>query len=638
MCGLFGELTWGQAAPAPPPPLDPVLAALAHRGPDAHGILVTEGAGWRGRLAHTRLKIIDLSDRAAQPMSSGDGRLSLVFNGEIYNYRRLRTELAAAGLHFRSDSDTEVLLAALQAWGEHALQRLDGIFSFALLDRRDGTMLAARDRLGVKPLYYLAADGLLAVASEVRALLACGRHAFRADPDAMASFLAFGSVSGPGTACLGIRELRPGHLLRLKQGRLVEEPYWTLPGSPARAAPGSEAEAAQRIHDQLSRAVQDQLVADVPVGVFLSGGMDSGALVALASEHRGGDVDAFTVGLPSEDRSLDESAQASSQAGASGARHHLLVLTPDDALASLEEWFEALDQPSIDGFNSFIVSREVRRAGVTVALSGTGADELFGGYPHLRRTRAQRLTLGALRACGGLFRPGALAWRALSGRDTRLDKLLLMAGSSDEAGLYAAQRALLVLQAMPALVAPSLRPAWCAQDARRFLSGHAEGAAGPAAQRLLELQNYLPNTLLRDADVMSMWHGLEVRVPFLDHALVELMLALPPEWNVRPPQIKPLLAAAMGGRIPAARRKLGFNLPFARWLRGPLRADVERRFGRLEWAGQFLTVQGVAPLWRRLLGGEDRAWTRVWAIYVLDRWLERQVTRSSRLALASRLP
>lgn len=622
MCGLFGELTWGGLAEAPAPALEPVLEALRRRGPDGKGVHQASGPGWRARLAHARLKIIDLSERAAQPMSSPDGRFVVAFNGEIYGYRELRRELEAAGRRFTSDSDTEVLLAALEAWGAGALARLDGIFAFVLLDRADGSLLAARDHLGVKPLYYHAGPGLFAAASEVRAILASQRVGFEPEPAAVASYLAFGSVSGPVTALAGVRELPPGHLVRVDTRGVRLERYWS-PNLEVHPPVANRAEAAAEVGRRLSDAVAAQLVADVPVGVFLSGGMDSGALVALAAERRGGDVDAFTVGLPEQDAGLDESAEARRRAEAFGVRHHLLVLTPDEALASLDDWIAALDQPSIDGLNSYVVSRAVRRAGVTVALSGTGSDELFGGYPHLRRTPLQRQGLRALRLAAAALGPVGPLARLVRGRSIRLDKALAVASGGDTAEQYAAQRALFLLRENPELVAPAHRAAWCAASNRAWLSGLADGLDGDAALRVLELQNYLPNTLLRDTDVMSMWHGLEVRVPFLDHRLVEFVLSLPPSWNHRRGQTKPLLADAMRGRIPEQGPKRGFSLPFARWLRGPLRADAERRLGRLEWAGQFVAAAGARSTWRRLVAGDDSACSRVWAVYVLDRWLER---------------
>lgn len=629
MCGIFAAVECGVEKVEPKWQIEAVLSALGRRGPDARGHLEATGPDWVACLAHTRLKIIDLSDRAAQPMASRDGRHVLVFNGEIYAFAALRAELEGRGHHFVSASDTEVLLYALKEWGEGALERIDGMFAFALLDRSSGTLLAARDRLGVKPLYYEGDGRAVALASEVRALSAAGRRDFRPDPEAIASYVAFGNVSGPATAVAGVLELLPGHLLRFGGGKLELRRYWSPVGGSQAGAP-PHLEAAAEVRRRMARSVREQLVSDVPVGIFLSGGMDSGALVALAAEVDGANVAAFTVGFPQDGDSHDETDGARSHAVQAGVRHHVVEVTEADAFGSVEAWFEALDQPSIDGLNTFLVAKAVRGAGVTVALSGLGGDELFGGYAHLRRANRRPLPDTMAAALEWLLRPGSGVWSLLAGRGGRLDKALALASARDAAGIYSANRALYVLPAVADLVAPAYRSAWCGGGNRALLSSALTSGTGVRAQILLELQNYLPNVLLRDSDVMAMWHGLEVRVPFLDKELVEYVVAVGPGDLSARRGLKPLLAAAMGSHGRPQPRKLGFSLPMARWLRGPLRSDVERRLKRLEWAGEFLTTEGALARWRRLLDGEERAWTRVWAIYVLDRWLEREHGRGAR--------
>jgi asparagine synthase (glutamine-hydrolysing) len=313
----------------------------------------------------------------------------------------------------------------------------------------------------------------------------------------------------------------------------------------------------------------------------------------------------------------------------------VVEVTEADALGSVDDWFTALDQPSIDGLNTFLVAKAVRAAGVTVALSGLGGDELFGGYAHLRRADRRPLPSFASAALERLLRPESAVWRLLAGRGGRIDKALAMLAARDAAATYSANRALFVLPAVRDLVAPSYRAQWCSGGNRSLLTSTSTRGEGVRAQILLELQNYLPNVLLRDSDVMAMWHGLEVRVPFLDKDLVDYVVDVGPGDLSGQSGLKPLLAAAMGHSARPQPRKLGFSLPMARWLRGPLRADVERRLGRLEWAGEFLTTEGALSRWRRLQGGEDRAWTRVWAIYVLDRWLEREHTRRGKAPPAS---
>lgn len=627
MCGIYGELVTGEAAREPAGSLEPVLAALHHRGPDARGTFAESRAGWRVRLAHTRLRILDLSERAAQPMASADASLRLVYNGEIYDFLPLRRELEGLGHVFRSSGDTEVVLAALAEWGPGALPRLRGMFAFALYDARDGSLLVARDRLGVKPLYFAHAGERFAAASEVGALLAGGAVEFRPDPEAVGSYLAFGSVSGPRTMAQGVVELPPGHWLRFQDVRARMERYWDLPRRSER--PPSESDAVQEVRRLVRSAVRSHLAADVPVGAFLSSGMDSSAVVSCAAEVLPGRLDAFTVAFGEAGGALNEDAEAARLAASRAARHHVLVVEPSWCLDSLEDVLAALDQPSMDGVNTFVISQEVKRAGVTVALSGVGGDEVFGGYPNLRSAHDDAVAYGALRSLGPLLRVASRMGAPLAGRDVRVAKALaLLASGGDPAAVYAVTRALFLLGDDAGLLSPDYAAQWRGGN-RAFLSSSIPPPGDLAeAQTAFELRNYLPNTLLRDTDVMSMRHALEVRVPLLDGPLVDFVLSLPTSYRFKRGRQKALLAAAFP-EVPKTppRAKKGFTLPFASWFQRELRGDVERRLARLEHAGEYVTTRGATALWRRFVSGESRLWTRVWAIYVLDRWLERQARR-----------
>ena len=624
MCGIFAELSLG---PQPDPraeSLEPVLAALHHRGPDARGTFVESRGDWRVRLAHTRLKVIDLSERAAQPMAGAGGSLRLVYNGEIYNFFALRRELERLGHVFRSTSDTEVLLAALEQWGVGALRRLRGIFALALYDARDGSLFLARDRFGVKPLYYSRDALRVTAASEVRAILASGSVEFHPDAEAVGSYLAFGSVCAPRTIARDVWELPPGHWLRFTRGRVETGCYWKLPGPLAR--PPGEEEAAREVQRLVKGAVRSQLVADVPLGAFLSGGMDSSAIVACVAEER--PLDAFTVGFGEADWRLDEIAVAAAFARKLGVRHHVLRLSADACLGALSGVLDSMDQPSSDGANTWVVSLAARSAGITVALSGLGGDELFGGYPHLRAAHERSGWIGALGTFAPAARAAGMAMAPFAGRDVRIAKAVsLLASGGDPARLYAARRSLILLERSADLLPPERAARWRAHGNHAFVAWDDDPRVEPAqAQTEIEYRNYLPNTLLRDADVMSMRHGLEVRVPLLDHELVEFVLSLPLHYRFKRGKQKPLLAAAVP-LVPetSPAQKKGFTMPFATWLRGPLRGSVEARLSRLHWAGEYVTTAGSMRLWRRFLGGEDRLWTRVWAIHVLDRWLERHL-------------
>jgi asparagine synthase (glutamine-hydrolysing) len=618
MCGFVAQvMPVGQ----PRPDVGRIAAALHHRGPDASGLYEATARGLDVRLAHARLKIIDLSEAAAQPMAGADPAVRLAFNGEIYRFEALRADLARLGHSFRSRSDTEVLLRALEQWGPDALSRIQGMFAFAYWDGRDGSLLLGRDRIGIKPLYLARHDGGLTAGSEVRALLAAGVP-FEVNPHGVASYLAFGSVASPTTIVKGVEELAPGHLAIFREGRLEVRRYWSPPR--LRSDLHDEAAAAMEVRARLKDSVKAQLVSDVPVGVFLSAGMDSTALATCAAELRERDVDTFTVVFRGADAAWSEEAEASRFAGRLGVRHHLVPVEQDEALVHLDEIIGAFDQPSFDGPNTWIISRAVRRAGITVALSGLGGDELFAGYGHLRSAHLHRWSYRlATRLQAPLLALAPLLSR-LRSRDLRLDKAfsLVQALGRPEA-IYAVRRSLLPQRMLEELAAGTLDGSRADGLSGLLSAAEVGDRADLDAQTVLELSNYLSNTLLRDTDVMAMRHSLEVRVPFLDESLVEYVLSLPPRWRVKRRDQKPLLAAAVpevGHHRPGGKR--GFVLPFANWLRGALRSDVAARLQHLEHAGPYLDTLAVDTLWRRFLAGEDRLWARVWAVYVLDRWIE----------------
>ncbi|MEX2209225.1 MAG: asparagine synthase (glutamine-hydrolyzing), partial [Myxococcota bacterium] len=407
MCGIAGAVGTLDAAV-----LQGVRQASLrerHRGPDAEGFWASAESGPGVALAHRRLAIIDLSEDGVQPMTDAGGNAVIVYNGEIYNYRALRAELEALGVAFKSQSDTEVLLQAYLVWGDACLERLVGMFAFALFDRRRRRVLFARDRLGIKPLYVARVQrpggAALLFASELRALLASDLVERRLDPLALETCLWHGFVAGPQALARGVRRLEPGTALAVELDGLEtrEWRFWTLP----RAEP--RADDVEALRATLEDAVRMRLVADVPLGVFLSGGIDSSAISALAMRSAPGQLRTFNVGF--EERGFDESEHARAVAGALGAAHTEVRLSQASFVARLDDAISSLDQPSFDAINTYFVSRAVREAGITVALAGTGGDELFGGYPSFvdlprlaRLSRAARvLPSGALQALARAF-------------------------------------------------------------------------------------------------------------------------------------------------------------------------------------------------------------------------------------------
>ena len=618
MCGIFAEVSFNGRQLIDRYHRDRVVRALAHRGPDGAGLWESQSEGVSVCLIHTRLKVVDLSDSAAQPMAGVHPDTRIVFNGEIYAFDELRHRLEADGQAFGTRSDTEVLLRALEVGGVEALSGIRGMFAFALWDGGSRSLLLARDRLGIKPLYLSAPGGHLVAASEVRTLVASGVVRPHLCAEALASYFAFGSVSDPLCAVNGVESLEPGNWIRFSDRGIERGRFWRPPRPGTQRV--TQREAVLETRRLLNSAVQTHLVADVPVGVFLSSGMDSRAVLESAARCRGS-IDAFTVAFPSGGGALDESEPAAAIARRVGARHHVLQLSPDLAASKVPAMLDALDQPSADGPNTFLVSEAVKAAGVVVALSGLGGDELFAGYPHLRHAHLARAFLSAnpVRLTQAIARlvPGGT-----SGRWRKVEALLLAGG--DPQKLYSVRRAFFMHPRDDELFTSKLVAGWTRLGLRHLAGTCDIGAGSPAhAQAILELRNYLPNTLLRDADVMSMRHALELRVPLLDAPLVDFVLGLPFAFRVRPWAQKPLLAAAMGIRAPLPTTKQGFTLPFVSWMKGPLRSDFERRMTTLEFSGEWVHAEGAAALWRRFLAGDVRSWSRVWSIFSLDNWIQR---------------
>ena len=601
MCGILGFVTDRRSRLEA---LDVAagLAALRHRGPDGEGTFEDLGTP-AAVLLHTRLAIFDPSSAGRQPMESADGRYVVTYNGEIYNHKELRAELGGLGHRFNSQSDTEVLLAAFSEWGEGCLQRLRGMFAFGLWDRKERRLTLARDRLGIRPLYLSEEPGGLAFASEVRALLDAGIAQRRLSQEGLVSFLAFGSVWGPQTIVEDIRELSPGTVATYAEGRLTEKRYWDLP-APKRDGPRTADEAAEAVAPVLDEAVRLQLRSDVPLGVFLSAGMDSSLLAGMAKRALGKPPVTLTVSFEGPS---NEGPEAAAFARSLGTDHREVAIAPDEAGRLVPRAIACQDQPSIDGVNTWIVARAASQAGLKVALSGLGGDELFAGYSHFRR-------FGPLRAAGRLAGPAARAGlQSLAGHPFNSipqhwkKGLSALAASGDPLSTYVALRALLLGSQIRALLG---HPAQIhgAQPASGMGSSDA-----PNDLSRLELSNYLRYTLLRDTDAMGLAHGLEIRPPLLDERLVEAVLPLPGGLKLGGDGgNKPLLAGAARGSYPR-RPKSGFSLPFDRWLSGPLRGWAEE--------GRSAAPFTVPPdaLWRQ---PTPRTSSWVLAPVVLGHWMK----------------
>ena len=604
MCGIYGVFAPLAHLAAAERSLPTALTALHHRGPDDRGQAVFVGPTHGVAFAQARLAIIDLSPAGHQPMATPDGRYLLLLNGEIYNHRDLRR--LVPDYPFRGDSDTETALALFTRFSvATALGHFIGMFALALFDRDTQTLTLARDRLGKKPLYLVDHPHGLAFASEVRALLATGAAPRALDPRGLALFLARGSARDPHTLIQNVRSLRPGHLLIATPHGVRETPYWRLPD-------GGIIDWRERLPELLEDATRLRLISDRPLGVFLSGGVDSTAIAALASRHVKDQLDTFTLTFDEGD--YDESERATALANHLGVRHHAAHLTSADAVAAIDDALAAQDLPSHDGFNTWFITRAARQH-LVVALAGTGGDELFGGYPHFQ-TFDRYLAIG--RAARLLPRPlrHALASSLTPHLPTRLHKAAsLITTEGDPARLYQIVRELFAPAQIHRLIGAS--------------PPSPDLASQTPSLTHLELHGYLVDTQLRDVDVMSMAHGFEVRAPLLDHRLVELMAHVPTAHKNPPGPInKRLLVRAAG--LPDAlftAKKRGFVLPWEQWLRGPLTGWVDRHLdpASLREIG-VLDERAVADVRRAFVRGHVN-YSRILTLVALQSFLVRHGLR-----------
>ena len=545
----------------------------------------------------------------------------IVFNGEIYNYRELRRELESKGAEFRSQSDTEVVLAAYRVWGENCLLRLRGMFAFAFWDAPRKRLLLARDPMGIKPLYYHHSAQTFMFASEVRTLLQTGLVPRKADPDGILSYLAFGSVYEPWTIVEGVSAVPPGHLLTFENGSVSSREYW----NPLRPSGMATAEPLSSI---LRDAVLSHLVSDVPVGVFLSGGIDSSSLVAVLS-HNG--VRANTFSLVFREEEFNEAQYSREVARRFGTEHQEIPVSQDDTLAVLPDALRAMDQPTIDGINTYLVSAKTRAAGVKVALTGLGADEMFAGYSNFRRVpKMERFAKRFGRLPRFARQSLAASIALLAGKGDRSRKLAGLASAEDSiVHPYFLVRMLFATANRKALFAAGEYEAAERGLERVLRESIAESAVLDPVNRVsyLESRWYMTNTLLRDSDFMSMAHGLELRVPFLDRALVEACFRISGTEKLQGRLPKGLLLASLGVELPMEivnRPKRGFTLPFERWLRGEMRSVVEKTLLADDPVRTFLSPGAAPEVWKDFLAGET-SWSRPWSLFVLKRWCDQNL-------------
>jgi asparagine synthase (glutamine-hydrolysing) len=616
MCGINGII---QIQTQKTNAVHQMNAALSHRGPDDEGAYFDEGIA----LGQRRLSIIDLSERGHQPMLSADKRYVLVFNGEIYNYREIKQQLSYP---FESKSDSEVILAAWQKWGKDCVNHFNGMFAFAVWDTKEKELFLVRDRLGIKPLYYYQDNQNFVFSSEIRALKSSGLFRAKLSRTGLIDYLRYQTVQAPNTILENVFMLEPGTSITVKQGQdalfFAKNRYWELGKNTNDVGALSYPEITKRVQETFIKAVQKRMVADVPFGAFLSGGIDSSIVVGVMAQLADKQIKTFNISFA--EKEFSEAPYARMIAKKFNTNHHEIQLSPEEFLNNIPKALKSMDHPSGDGINTWMVSQATKEAGITMALSGLGGDEIFAGYPIFKRMHKLhhnqwiwQLPPILRKGVGNLIQKGKPGIAA--------DKIAALLGlnSYNFADAYSISR----------LVIPDKQIAKLLRE-NSILAGtmSSEQINNQIIQpkthflsqvSMAELSTYTQNVLLRDADQMSMAHALEVRVPFLDYELVELLLGIPDKFKY-PITPKKLLTDSFGDLLPSEivnRPKMGFVFPWRHWLKNELFEFSDHHLKNLSKRG-FLDEKAVLDLWKQFNQNNPKVtYAHIWPLVVLENWL-----------------
>lgn len=617
MCGISGFIDFAEVAKDPGALIRQMNRTLAHRGPDAEGYFEAAPAYF----GHRRLSVIDIAS-SLQPMSTTDTRFTLVFNGEIYNFRALRAELEAAGRTFRTRGDTEVVLQAYAEWGEAALNRLQGMFAFACWDRVNQVLFVARDQLGVKPLYYFHRGQTFAFASELKAIVPHPEVSRSINLDALGTFLECQYIPGPYSIYRDVLKLEPGHSLRFSRDGLAVRRFWQLDYQ--RKSRKSEAEQIDALDHALRKSVESMLVADVPLGAFVSGGIDSSLVAAIMTDVGRKPVETFNLGF-ANDRTQSEHEYANRVAKHLGSNHHALMVSPENVLSAFDNWVEIFDEPFGDqaALPTLLLSQLTRRH-VTVVLTGEGADEVFSGYSNYRkRVAEEKIT----RILGHQVSP----FRWLSGY---LPPALAKDRILRAAALPLAERYATIPMLFDRLLHPGLFSQEMLQGQMQSIKDHArrffeECNASDYHEKIMDvdLRLWLPDDLLTKVDRATMAHSLEARVPYLDHRFVEFAATLPVSLKQKGLETKYLLKKVAERYLPKEiiyRNKQGFVMPLSDWLAGGLRPAMDAAMASAALpARNLFQPRAIERILHEHRTGRRNHAGRLWALTVLERWFSR---------------
>ena len=596
-------------------PIHEMAVSLNHRGPDANGVLIDGEFA----LGHTRLSIIDLSVESNQPLWDVNNRYAIVFNGELYNYQEIKAQL---NYPFKTRSDTEVILAAFIAWQSKCLEKFNGMFSFVIYDRINSSFFMARDRMGIKPLYYYLNDGKMVFASELRTIFKSQLVDIKLDQSALTEYLTYQSVQAPSTLIKGVRQLMPGHFGFFDLEGFTVHQYWQFDSKQIENS--SITAINQNVKELFFHSVQRRMISDVPIGAFLSGGVDSSAIVAAMSRFSDRPVSTFSVVF--EESVYDESKYSDFIAKKFKTHHNQVRLSPRTLLDELPDALDAMDNPTGDGINTYVVSKAARESGLTVALSGLGGDELFGGYPVFEQI--PKLISSPIWKLNKRLRSTLAPGLSLFFDAHRRIRFKEMISSNGPVlnEIYPAFRKIFTHEQLLKLGMTNMS----CDDVTTFSKEHNRIKSNGmlwSGISIAELTKYTQPVLLKDADQMSMAGSLEVRVPFLDHVLVEYVLNLPDEVKMGSTP-KNLLINALENDIPKFiynRPKKGFAFPWDGWIRCELDQFCQSQLQHLTSLGIF-EAQQIFDIWEDFIRGRPKVhWTQVWLLVVLGYWCNKNL-------------
>ncbi len=613
MCGIAGILN--REEPVTEEQIRQMTDSMSHRGPDSEGFFLDRELAF----GHRRLSIIDLSDAANQPFEDASGRYVIVFNGEIYNYAEIKPALS--GYPFRTHGDTEVILAGYIQWGADCLSRLRGMYTIVIWDKQERDLFIARDRLGVKPLYFYQDEKTFVFASELRAILSIGKTKRKIDPAGIAEYFRYQSVGFPFSPVAGIRQMEAGTWMTVKNGAVKTQRYWDPTAKNYAFDFTDKKQVQDKVKELMLQSVKRRLVSDVPVGAFLSGGIDSSAVVGLMVEA--GDPSPNTFNISFDESEYDESKYAQLVAKKFNTRHIQIRLEPEVMLEELTNALDAMDTPSGDGINTYVVSKAIHKEGIRVALSGVGGDELFVGYPIFQHyiSLQQKKSLWKSPA---FLRNG---FSRLLGSGEKKDRMRQFIGqpSPDIEYSYPILRQLLSPDALKEFT--SLNESGEGTLAKQLISKSGALSKLPFYSQVTaaEYLGYTQQTLLKDTDQMSMANSLEIREPFFDQDLVEFLMSVPDAFKV-PVYPKSLLVESLKPLLPdeiVHRKKQGFVFPWKEWMKKELRSFCETHLDHIA-ERDFIRGVPLKESWTRFLAGDpDIRWQQIWLFVVLDYWMEK---------------